>query len=354
MSESNFFQDWDLSHWQYLHGKPLGEADFKLYPEDFVVTESLPFELTGDGENLYMLIEKRELNTQQVCQHLAKVLGKRLRDVGYAGLKDKQSVSQQWFSVQSNVTQELDLSGVDTDQVRIVKTKRHQKKLKVGALKGNHFSIRLRNVSNIEELSNRLKTVAELGVPNYFGLQRFGFKGNNLNWANRWADGESIRDKKIKGFALSAARSYVFNEVVSARIEKGIFSTPVDGDVFVLAGSNSYFTAVLDDSIDTRLAEKDIMLSAPMIGKGQSISIASAAEFEDPIVAKHKSWLSLLAEQGLEQQRRVIHLTPQNLICQAQDDDLVVKFELPSGAFATSVLRECVNFREQQFENTNK
>ncbi len=353
MSEANFFQDWDLSHWNYLHGKPAGEADFKQIPEDFVVTEKLPFELTGDGENLYLLIEKRELNTQQVCQHLAKVLGKRLRDVGYAGLKDKQSVSRQWFSVQSNVTQELDLSGIETDNIKIVETKRHQKKLKVGALEGNGFSIRLRNVSNKEELLARLEVVAEKGVPNYFGLQRFGFKGNNLNWANRWADGESIRDKKIKGFALSAARSFIFNEVVSARVEQEKLFTPIAGDVFVLAGSNSYFTGELDESIDRRLAERDILLSAPMAGKGDAIAESDALEFENTIVEQHMSWNALLAEQGLEQQRRVIHLIPNNLICQVQDNDVVVKFDLPSGAFATSVLRECINFRVHEHENTN-
>ncbi len=355
MTEANHFKDWDLSHWAYLHGKPTCEATFKKIPEDFVVTEVLPFELTGSGENLYLLIEKRELNTQQVCMHIAKILGKRLRDVGYAGLKDKQSVSRQWFSIQSNVTQELDLTGVETDLIKIIKKERHIKKLKVGALKGNQFSIRLRDVSDIDALEQKLKLVSELGVPNYFGLQRFGFKGNNLNWANRWSSGEDIRDKKVKGFALSGARSFIFNEVVSKRIELKKFATPLKGDVFILAGSNSYFTGEVDDTILSRLAAKDIFLSAPLAGEGDSLSQADVLSIEQVVMEQHTDWITLLSSQGLEQQRRPMPLFPENMLWQTQDNDVIVKFELGSGNFATSVLRECVNFRqEEQNEDSNK
>ena len=346
MTDSPHFKDWDLSHWAYLNGKPEADAVFKALPDDFVVTEQLPFELTGDGENLFILIEKRELNTQQVCQHLAKVLGKRLRDVGYAGLKDKQSVSRQWFSIQANVNSDIDLSQVENDNIKIIETRRHLKKLKVGALAGNHFDIRLKQVGMIDDLLRRLAVVKVHGVPNYFGLQRFGFNGNNLNWANRWSEGEPIRDKKIKGFALSAARSYLFNEVVSARINQQYFSTPISGDTFILAGSNSYFTDEIDATVLKRLSERDIYLSAPMFGKGDNPSQSDAAELEAKVLDEHPLWQQLLIEQGLEFQRRAIQLFPLNMEWKVDGEDVIVSFDLPSGAFATSVLRECVNFRD--------
>ena len=345
MTESTHFKDWDLSHWAYLNGKPEANATFKEVPEDFVVTEQLPFELTGDGENLFILIEKRELNTQQVCQHLAKVLGKRLRDVGYAGLKDKQSVSRQWFSIQANVNSDVDLSQVENDNIKIIETSRHLKKLKVGALSANHFDIRLKQVENIDDLLRRLAVVKAHGVPNYFGLQRFGFNGNNLNWANRWAQGEPIRDKKIKGFALSAARSFLFNEVVSTRLSQSCFLEPIEGDTFILAGSNSFFTDTIDTTVIKRLSERDIYLSAPMFGKGENPSQSQAVALEAKVLDQHPLWQALLIGEGLEFQRRAIQLFPKNLEWQQDDQDVIVSFDLPSGAFATSVLRECVNFK---------
>ena len=343
--ESNHFKDWDLSHWAYRLGKPEAIADFKSIPEDFVVTEKLSFELTGEGENLFLLIEKQGLNTQQVCQHLAKVLGKRLRDIGYAGLKDKQSVSRQWFSVQSNVTQELDLSQIETDQIKLIDKTRHLKKLKVGALAGNTFSIYLRNVTDMISVLQRLETIKHQGVPNYFGLQRFGFNGNNLNWADRWSSGESIRDKKIKGFALSASRSFLFNEVVSERLKNNTFDTPVNGDVFMLLGSNSFFKEKIDAQIIERIQSGDIAISGPMYGKGDNPVTDEVKDLEKSVFDAHPDWLNLLEDQGLEMQRRSIHLLPREVQWVVNGDDLTISFELPSGAFATSVLRECVQFR---------
>ena len=339
------FKDWDLSHWAYLNGKPQCDGEFKTHPEDFVVTEKLSFELTGEGENLFLLIEKRELNTQQVCQHLAKVLGKRLRDIGYAGLKDKQSVSRQWFSVQSNLKQELDLSEIETEQIKLIDQTRHIRKLKIGALEGNHFTIRLRNVSNMAQLIAKLDLVNKTGVPNYFGPQRFGFNGNNLNWADRWADGESIRDKKIKSFALSASRSFIFNEIISERLTQGTFLSPIEGDTFILTGSNSFFSEPVSEQILQRLSEQDIAISAPLCGTGESPSTGKALELEQKVASSRSNWLNLLEEQKVESQRRSIHLFAKNMQWVQESKDVVVTFELPSGAFATSVLRECINVK---------
>lgn len=343
--EDNFQKDWDLSHWTYLYGKPTSVANFKAEPEHFIVTETLGFEPIGEGEHLFLLIEKTQLNTQQVCEHLAKFFSKRLRDIGYAGLKDKQSISRQWFSVQMNVLQQPDLAGLETDLIKLVKTVRHNKKLKVGALSSNHFDIRLTQVEDIDALTNALEK-AKQGVPNYFGLQRFGFKGNNLNWANRMASGEVIKNKKIKGFALSASRSYLFNQAVSKRVEQQIFNTAKDGDVFILSGSNSFFSDPVDDNIITRLNEGDIQISAPLVGSGELASGGEIAELEQEAVSEFENWSTMLADNGLKQERRSIKLIPNNMSWQIEGQDVVVSFQLNTGCFATSVLRECVNFRE--------
>ncbi len=342
----DYQQDWDLSHWQRLHGDVQSEADFKVNPEDFVVTEQLSFQPCGEGEHLFLLIEKRQLNTQQVCEYLAKFFGRRLRDIGYAGLKDKQSVSRQWFSVQMNVLSTPDLSELDTDGIQLIKSVRHNKKLKIGALTANHFDIRLGNVTNIEWLLERLELV-KTGVPNYFGEQRFGFKGNNLNWANRMADGEVIKNKKIKGFALSASRSFLFNQVVSSRISHSLFNTTQDGDVYLLSGSNSYFSEAVSEQILERLQCQDIQISAPLVGEGELVSSGKTRELEQGVLAEFENWQTMLAEHGLKQERRSIHLLPVNMTWQQQQQDVHVSFDLPTGCFATSVLRECIQIREQ-------
>ncbi|NVK23692.1 MAG: tRNA pseudouridine(13) synthase TruD [Gammaproteobacteria bacterium] len=347
-SEQIFQKDWSFDHWHYLYGKPEASAYFKQRPEDFVVTENLGFELTGEGENLFLCIEKRELNTQQVCEYLAKFFKKRLRDIGYAGLKDKQSVSRQWFSVQMNVTQAPDLSDLDTENIKLIEYKRHNKKLKVGALASNHFKIVLNQVENINHVVQKLTLIQHNGVPNYFGTQRFGFKGNNLNWADRMSSGEVIKNKKIKGFALSASRSYLFNQVVSQRLQSNLYEQAQNGDVFILAGSNSYFQEPVSKAIQERLANHDIQLSGPLFGQGQLESGNDICKIEQQVANLHPKWIAMLQNNGLKQERRALSLYPSNITWQQNEDTLTLEFDLPTGCFATSVLRECVNFKVEQ------
>lgn len=344
---AEFFKDWSFGHWAYLHGKPKASAKFKTIPEDFVVTENLGFELTGSGENLFLLIEKTELNTGQVCEYLAKFFNRRLRDIGYAGLKDKQSVSRQWFSIQMNVTQDIDLTTLGTENIKLISHTRHIKKLKIGALKSNHFDILLKDITDVIDTIGRLEQIKTQGVPNYFGLQRFGFKGNNLNWADRMSSGEDIKNRKIKGFALSASRSYIFNEVINERLKQNLFSTAVNGDVYILTGSNSFFSQDVDDQISKRLQENDIQISAPLFGKGEFATKGQVLELESEIADQQTNWQKMLVDNGLKQERRSILLTPENLTWQVKGNDLLVSFDLPTGCFATSVLRECVDFIQE-------
>lgn len=352
MSASEHFSDWDIDAWSYAEAAPSSEGVFKDQPQDFIVTEHLGYELSGEGENLYLLLEKTSLNTQQVCQHLAKVLNKPIRDIGYAGMKDKHAVTRQWFSIQMNVKQQPDLSGIETSQIAILKSIRHGRKLKIGALKANQFDIRLKHVTQIQDLFTRLDWIKLQGVPNYFGEQRFGFKGNNLNWANRMASGEKIRDRKIKGFALSAPRAYLFNQVLSERIKAGFGNRPMGTEVYELAGSNSYFCDEITPQIEQRLKEQDIYLTGPLFGKGDMISTAEVAALESKVAQPHQNWLDLLSNHGLKQERRALWLYPKKMSYQTDGNDVTLSFELPSGTFATSVIRECIRIIER--ENTRQ
>ena len=217
-------------------------------------------------------------------------------------------------------------------------------------MSANHFDIRLGKVSNVEALLQRLEQIKS-GVPNYFGEQRFGFKGNNLIWANRMADGEVIKNKKIKGFALSASRSYLFNQVISERISQGIFNKPQQGDVFMLSGSNSFFCESVTEDIETRLNERDIHISAPLFGQGELVSTEKTLVLEAQVVEPFENWLNMLVDNGLKQERRSIVLYPENLTWQQVEQDVHVSFDLPTGCFATSVLRECINIRVQEETN---
>lgn len=348
MTDDNLeHKDWDVDHWSYLYDMPQGEAIFKKLPEDFIVTEQLGFELSGEGENLMLLIEKRQLNTQQVCEYLAKFFKKRLRDIGYAGLKDKQSISQQWFSVQLNRTAEIQLDNIETSEITVIKAIRHDKKLRVGALSANQFNIRLRDINTTDDLNAKLSVIAKHGVPNYFGPQRFGIKGNNLNWFQRMVNGESIRNKKLKGFALSAGRSYLFNQCVSQRIEIDQFDKVIEGDVFVLAGKNSYFCFDKNDTdYQQRLDTFDINISAPLYGGGESPAKQGSLDAEQEVAEKYSDWINTLSDNGLEHERRSIRLVPTDMSWRFTDNILDIQFSLPSGCFATSVLREVIKLKQ--------
>lgn len=351
---SEHFKDWQLDHWAYLNSKPTCSAIFKQYPQDFIVTETLSFTPTGEGENLLLLIEKVQLNTQQVCEYLAKFFNKRLRDIGYAGLKDKQSISRQWFSIQVNRNDELDFANFGNEQIQLINSVRHQRKLRVGALKDNHFSITLRKVTDTAALLAALKEVKQNGVPNYFGLQRFGFKGNNLNWANRMAAGEVLKNKKLKGFALSASRSYLFNEYLSQKLATSSITTVSEGEVYMLSGSNSFFSDQDLTTMQGRIDSGDIGLSGPLFGAGESTATDQVAEVEQQIQNQHPKWLNMLVENKVDFDRRRLHLKPQNLQWSIEGDAVKIEFNLPTGSFATAVLRECVELIEEQHEHINQ
>ncbi len=319
------------------------------HPEDFIVREQLPFEPDGSGEHVMLWVRKRMLNTQDVVTQIARFAGVREMDVGYAGLKDKQACTEQWFSVYLANRSEPDWQALNGADLTVLRHDRHSRKLKRGALSGNRFVITVRDLrGDITLLEQRLHQVRQFGVPNYFGEQRFGIQGNNLLRAQEWlVQGRPLRSgRQQQGMILSAARSYLFNLVLGERVARQYWHRPMEGEVFLLAGSNSFFqSGVLDETLLLRLQQGDILASGPLWGRGRTLAQAQAGDLESAVLAPLQAWCLALEHQGLKQERRALVLPVPDLVWRFQDEQtLILEFALTSGAYATSVLRELVDY----------
>ncbi|RCU51873.1 tRNA pseudouridine(13) synthase TruD [Corallincola holothuriorum] len=328
-----------------LGQKPSAEANFKVKPEDFFVDEVMGFEPDGEGEHLWLQIRKKDANTADVITRLSGLLKASPKVIGHSGLKDRWAVTQQWISVQLPGQDAPDLRGEIAPGVEVIAQQRHSKKLRPGTHKANRFEIRLRQVSDMAAAEEALRTVAQRGAPNYFGSQRFGHGGKNLLQAQALFAGKRIKSRNQKSMALSAARSLLFNRVASKRIESGV--QPLAGECFMLSGTRSYFTAdQIDDTIVDRLTSGDIQYSVPLWGKGELSSSSDAQLIEQEVVAEFAEFADGLVAQGLKQERRPLMIHPQQFSWQQQGDDLLLSFQLPTGCYATAVLREVVRFQE--------
>ena len=335
-----------LPQWQYLYGKPDITATIRSTPEDFIVDEQLNFAPSGSGEHLLLQIEKRGQNTQYIARQLARLTGLRMRDISYAGLKDRHALTRQWFCFKWPIKQELAWQEWQIEDSRILQVVRHYRKLRLGALKANHFRLTLTDVSEPEALVKRLQLI-EAGVPNYYGEQRFGRGGGNLALADSLFGGERITDRQIRGLALSASRSYLFNTVLSQRIDQGWFNQVLDGDILQLDGSGSIFQVeTADSTLQQRLLDGDVHPTAPLVGLDGATVSRQAAAFEQQALAAHQQWCQGLIEYRLQGARRSIRLVPQQLSTQIQGNSVTLSFALPAGCFATSVLRELASYRD--------
>lgn len=336
----------------YLYGAPTAQAKLRSQPEDFIVDEQLNFSPSGSGEHLLLHIEKRGQNTQFVAKQLATLTGLRVRDISYAGLKDRHALTRQWFCFKWPIKQELAWQDWQLEGSSILSVQRHFRKLRLGALKANHFQIRLRDVSDSAELVKRAQQLVQ-GVPNYYGEQRFGIAAGNLQLAQQLFAGGTIADRKLRGLALSAARSFVFNQQVAARIAQGYFARVLDGDVLQLDGSGSVFrVAQADQQLQQRLEDSDVHPTAVLPGVGEPMVTGRAAAFEQQVLAQHTALVQGLVDYRLRAERRSVRLMPQHLTLQLQQQDAIVNFVLPAGCFATSVLRELVNYRDASKDGT--
>jgi 5'/3'-nucleotidase SurE len=336
-----------MSEFRYLFGKPKATALLRSKISDFKVFEILPYTPCGEGEHLFIHIKKTGANTNFVARELAKYFKVKENLVTYAGLKDRFAITEQWFGVHLPGKKVYDLSDLNIEGVEVLSSKRHNKKLRIGGLLGNRFELILRNVSQIKALTQCWQKIINQGVPNYFGEQRFGIDGGNIPKALALFAGGKVNDKKKRGMYLSAARSYLFNQVVSKRIEQHCFSNLLSGDVCMLKDTQSVFkAAVVTDELSQRLAEQDIDITATMWGAGDLMTEHDALALEQSISDTQPEICQGLAKFGLKQERRKIKLSLTNSDFSIENDTVTLSFCLPAGSYATTVLRELVDYKD--------
>ncbi|PKH89398.1 tRNA pseudouridine(13) synthase TruD [Colwellia sp. Bg11-28] len=341
----------------YLHGKPESSGLLRSQISDFQVFEELPFLPCGEGEHLFVHIRKTGANTLFVARELAKYFEVKEQLVSYAGLKDRFAVTEQWFGIHVPGKQEYNLDDLNIEGVEVLSYKRHNKKLRTGALTGNRFELILREVTAIKAFTERWQKIVEQGVPNYFGEQRFGIGGGNIERALSLFSGQKVKDKKKRGMYLSAARSHIFNSVLNERIQQQCFDKVAVGDVLMLAGTQSVFHLdEVDSAIQQRFTDKDVDITAPMWGAGELMTSNAPQVLEQEVATKNLEFCEGLPRFGLKQERRRIRLTvsdtdiellsAEEYSAQEESNAVKISFFLPAGCYATTVLRELLNYQD--------
>ncbi|CAM2731469.1 tRNA pseudouridine(13) synthase TruD [Legionella worsleiensis] len=328
--------------WPRIHGTPKSTVSFKLTPDDFQVNEYFAGEFSGEGEHILIHIEKKGLTTEEVVKSLGRLINKPTKLISYAGLKDRQALATQWLSIHAPGEHIPGIETLAAPGWRVMECTRHHKKLRPGFLTGNHFVLTLRDITDQQDLIDRVELIKKTGVPNYFGEQRFGREGGNLLRAEELlVQGRKVKDRFLKGIYCSAARSWLYNLILSQRVLDLSWNVPQPGDVMQLSGSNSIFVIdEVDENLLHRVTERDVSPASPLPGKGKNLVKGQALERINEVYAQWGSWLAGLQQHGLEEAWRsnILHVEQ----CQFAITDSVAKlsFNLPAGAYATCVLRE--------------
>ncbi|MEN9465113.1 MAG: hypothetical protein RL217_1294 [Pseudomonadota bacterium] len=318
----------NLPIWPKAYPDTQACALLKSHNSDFKVTE-LPLCLpSGEGEHVWLYIEKNGANTAWVAQKLAALAKVKEQDVGFAGLKDRHAITKQWFSVYLPKGATPDFRGLNDAEITVLEQSRHSKKLRRGDLLGNRFEILLRDVQGERNaIDANLQKIAEQGVPNYFGAQRFGHDGGNIESGRAMLAREVRVNSAIKkSLYLSAVRSFIFNEVLAQRIRLGLLGQQVAGDVLV-----------------------DGEVTGPLWGRGRSSAQERAQELEQEVVQQHVALCDGLEHAGLQQERRALVARPEQFHWQwfeGENVQLMLTFSLPSGYYATSLINEILQASE--------
>jgi tRNA pseudouridine13 synthase len=318
-------------------------GQIKSIPDDFEVEEIPAYEPSGDGEFLYLWIEKRDMGAEYFERQVAKRLGIQTGDVGTAGLKDRRAVTRQWISLPANV--EANLGQLDGDGIKVLNVSKHTNKLRAGHLHGNRFRILVRQQSaDAAHLAEPvLAKIRELGLPNYYGPQRFGKDGETLHLGLALLRGEkSIRQSFLKKLALSAVQSAIFNHVLAQRFRDALLRRVLAGDVMCKIPFGGMFVA--DDVAveQSRFDAREIVTAGPIVGRKTFAAKLEAAERENAALTAFGLTTSAFNGFGklLQGTRRHNLVYLNDLAVDAESEGLRVTFTLPAGSYATVVLRE--------------
>ena len=339
--------DTDPNNLPFLHGGPLGSAKFKAEPEDFVVEEVLGFEPSGDGEHCLVWVEKRDVDSNDAGARLADAVGIRRRLVSHCGLKDRHAVTRQWFSLHLPGQESPNAAALESEGLRVLRVTRNLRKLRRGTHVGNRFTIRLRDPDfDGEKAATRWRAIEERGAPNFFGHQRFGIGGRNIEKAMAMFRGDFVpRDRLLRGILISAARSFLFNAVVAARIADGTWDSPMPGEVYGFPDNRSLILPERQRGDElSRFESGTLEITAPLYGQGESQSVEQLREVEQQLLESYSEVKTGLDSFGLKQERRVMRVRPMNSHMEVlTNGDIQLSFELPKGTYATALLREMLH-----------
>jgi len=331
-----------IPQWPYSLGSPQAEGIIRSCPEDFIVEEIPRVSPEGEGVHLWLWVEKRSANTDWVAKELARAADCSPRDVGYAGLKDRHAITRQWFSVPDSGTTQESLEKTGIEGVNILESRHHTRKLKRGTLNGNRFHLKIRDVKgDADQTVGRLEQIRTSGVPNYFGPQRFGNHGQNVEKGFDLLQKRARLPHNKRSIYLSAIRSFLFNQVLAERVNRGDWNTMIDGDVVMLDGTQSIFPCeMVTEDIEDRCKRLDIHPTGPMPGENGTQPTGQVLEMEQVILGNWPQLTGLLRAQRVQASRRALRLFPAGLEWTFDDGNLALAFELPPGSYATTVLRE--------------
>jgi tRNA pseudouridine13 synthase len=312
--------------------------------DDFVVEEIPAYEASGAGEHLYLWVEKRGVGPEFFARTIAQRIGVPAGEVGTAGLKDRYAVSRQWVSVPARA--EANLKRIDGDGVTVLDVKRHANKLKPGHLRGNRFRILIRGADRTQEPSAAaiIDRISHNGMPNYYGPQRFGRDGSTAELGFRCLAGKASKRLRpfLFKFALSAAQSVMFNDVLGRRHRDGLLRTVLPGDVMMKWPAGGMFVAEDVAAEQARFDARETVTGGPMFGSRTYPAQAVAAEREAAVLADHGITPATFARFGKlasgTRRHNLVYLDDLN--AEWEPAGLRLTFTLPSGSYATVLLRE--------------
>ena len=316
----------------------------KQRPEDFCVDEVPAYEASGEGEFLFLHIEKRGIPTPDLLRHIEQTLSLKQADIGCAGRKDAQAVTRQYVSVPTSASDLVEK--IDSDQIKVLSRKRHTNKLKTGHLRGNKFRIIIRKaVTNAEQLAQSLVSeIQRSGFPNYFGEQRFGNAGTTDDPGFRLLRGERARRLSRDGlrFTLSAVQSRMFNAWLADRISDGLSREVLKGDVMQVTTSKGPFVVTDVATEQARYDSHETVLSGPIFGPKMKQPEETPAEREQAILDRFDLPREAFSKfkKLTPGTRRPMVIWPDDLAVQNVENGIEFSFTLPSGVYATCLMRE--------------
>lgn len=334
-----------MAHLPFVAGDLSGIGGvLKAKPEHFQVEEILPYAPCGEGEHLFVLLRRSGWNTVDVARALAKCFGLHQQDVGWGGRKDKHAVATQTFSLRLPLAMSLDKTAGVLKELpfEILKLQRHGNKLKRGHVAGNRFQILLSQVD--PEAFGNAQRIAEIlnhkGVPNYYGEQRFGIDMKNIDRAAALIQSNRPAKHRKETFTVSVLQSALFNYWLKLRMERGEYETLLHGDVAKKTDTGGLFIVQDLDEAAERFGHRRIVYTGPIFGHKMMEASHQAGEYEAQLIAGFDLTLQSFKALRAPGSRRAALLYPTDMTIQPGETGLLFYFTLPSGAYATTVMRE--------------